>query len=384
MPRKKKILYKKRVYLFIPKNRELTIHETHLLIKTFNHLFQLSADNAASVLNSNFIKEKVDVTFPKRSAHSSYQMNNSLSAVEKLRNSGKISLTINDNTITEKTSNKDKNFRKVKVFVEVDTILFPPWFKRNQDFIKSLGQFISTDQKSEEATYALLMSAIQNVSPEEEKALLEPTLTCFKRQFGKPELKRTPKANPLKAKLMIIKNKDTDRDGDPLLASIYLLIQPNQSFKYIPFKLKKPTKSYSIHDFISNPDTTYSVYATTNKNQIFIEVVLHSKQRVTYQASIEESHGVRNPWTETKNFKHCVLWDDKRKDGKYTIISDSKLSDCVVEFSTPNGGYDKSSIERALTEIHNVLSLKEFYGNIKPKMFTERSGTHKTKPLLLN
>ncbi|WP_282066606.1 hypothetical protein [Vibrio rotiferianus] len=384
MPRKKKILYKKRVYLFIPKNRELSIHETHLLIKTFNHLFQLSADNAASLLNSNFLKAKIDMKFPKRSAHSSYQASNSLSAVEKLLNSEKISLTIDENTITEKASNKDKNFKMVKLLVEVDTILFPPWFKRNQGFIKSLGQFISIDRKSEETAYALLMSAIQNVSPQEEKALLEPTLSCFKRQFGKPELKRTAKANPVKAKLMIINNKDTDRDGDPLLASIYLLIQPNQSIKYIPFKLKKPTKSHSIHDLINDPDTTYSVYATTNQNQIFIELVLTAKQQVTYQASIEESQGVRNPFTGTRTFKQRTLWNDKHKDGKFTIINDNKLSDCTIAFSAPNGGYDKSSIESALTEINNVLSLKEFYGNIKPKMFTGHSGTPKTKPLLLN
>lgn len=383
MPRRKKVLYSKPIHLFIEKDNKLSTRSKHLLINTFWYLFQLRADNATRLLSESFNNAGIDVSFPKRSAHSIYKASNKLNSVTRLSNQDQVTLTVCGNSIVEKDSASDKSFVKIRVSVQVDTLLFPPWYKRNQSFIKLLGRFISAGRKFEEESYGLLMSAIQQTSPQSEKKLIQPTLTFFKKQFGRPDLEHVPKANPLKARLLIINNNSVDNDGEPLLASVYLLIQPNQSIKYIPFKLDSHNKTHSIHEFISFPESKFSVYATKKENQISIELTLSAKLRITYRASIEEQNGTKNPFTGTRSFSHSVLWNSKHPDGKYSIIEDEKLSDCVIPFSAPNGGHDKASIEQALTKIHATLSLKEFYGDKEPKMFVEREGAHKIKPLLL-
>lgn len=385
MPRKKKVLYKKTIHLFVPKDKKMSTHSKHVLINTFSHLFQLRADKAANLLTESFKNAGVDESFPKRSAYSSYKKNNKLNGIVRLSNQGKVALTIEANSIKEGNRSKNDNFIWIKIPVLVDTLIFPPWHKRNYLFIKSLGKFITTERKYERRSYGLLMSAIQQVAPQPEKELIEPTIAFFKKQFGKPELEKTKKANPLRAKLIIIQNDDENQHGDSFLSSIYLLIQPSQSIGYIPFKLGTPDRSENIHDFLYEDQknkgnkkyrpSTYSVYATKQDNQVQVELIVSCDRSITYQATIEEPKA----WGKS-SFNHSVFLDSKRSDGKYTIISKGKLRDCIVPFSAPNGGCEKASIEQALTRIHSTLSLFDF----KPNMLIHRSGAHKIKPLILN
>ncbi|MBF4242326.1 hypothetical protein EA003_21345, partial [Vibrio anguillarum] len=112
----------------------------------------------------------------------------------------------------EYDSSDDENFIELRISVQVDTLVISPWHKRNQSFIKSLGMFISTDRRFENESYGLLMAAIQQATPQSEKILIEPTVEFFKKQFGKPDLEKTKKGNPLRAKLIIIENDDIDQN----------------------------------------------------------------------------------------------------------------------------------------------------------------------------
>ncbi|WP_194591739.1 hypothetical protein, partial [Vibrio anguillarum] len=307
MPRKKKVFYKKTIHLFVPKDQKLSTHSKHALIDTLNHLFQLRADNTANQLTESFAKAGVGTSFPKRSAHSSYKANNRLNSVTKLKNQDKVALTVCANNITEYDSSDDENFIELRISVQVDTLVISPWHKRNQSFIKSLGMFISTDRRFENESYGLLMAAIQQATPQSEKILIEPTVEFFKKQFGKPDLEKTKKGNPLRAKLIIIENDDIDQNKDSVLSSVYLLIQPSHCISYIPFKLDTPARSENIHDYLYEDlknqnnqrykPSTYSVYATKQDYQILIELVISGEHSITYQAIIEEAKGTINPFT---------------------------------------------------------------------------------------
>lgn len=420
MPRRKPVLYEKTVYLFTPKAKPLSIHNKHLLIITLQRLFGLSPDKATAVLESAFKKAGVHQSFPKRSAHSTYKTKHikTLKPLKELSNKERITLTLVESSVVELDSSKDETYQDIEMSITVDILEFPPWYKQNREFIRLLGSFISTERKYEAESHQLLLEAVRRASPPAEKHLIETNLKFYKKHIGQPSTNKVANKQLLDAKLVIfntindeVDNKDRkadtkeskeietatqsyldyydDESSDNGVEDdkqstyiIYLLVKPSKSIKYIPFKI---TNLDPLYKYLGSGDSTYSVYAIKNLNQLTLELVISDKSRIKYRTTIEQDfqQDVPNPFTGKKLFNTFNFWDPSLPNKKYTIVRQRKIRTCNVKLTSSEGHIGKRSIRYTLQRMHQSLSLTEFHDVTTPKMFIERPQAYKTKPILL-
>ncbi|HDY7656842.1 TPA: hypothetical protein RQK04_003157 [Vibrio vulnificus] len=412
MPRRKPVLYEKTVYLFTPKAKPLSIHNKHLLIITLQRLFGFSPDKATAALESAFKKAGLHQSFPKRSAHSTYKTKHikTLKPLKELSNKKRIALTLIESSVVELDSSKDETYQGIEMPITVDILDFPPWYKQNREFIQLLGNFISTERKYESESHQLLLEAVRRASPPTEKHLIETSLKFYKKHIGQPSTNKVANKQILDAKLVIFNtindevddNHDEDtskeykdsytathhhdeadvKDNEQSVYIIYLLVKPSKSIKYIPFKI---TNLDPLYRYLGSIDSTYSVYAIKDRNQLTLELVISDKSRIKYKATIEQDfqQDVPNPFTGQMLFNKFNFWDPSLPDKKHTIVRQRKIHTCNVKLSTSEGHIGKRSIRYILQRMHQSLSLTEFHDIVTPKMFIERPQAYKTKPILL-